>query len=174
MQMPQTTTSRQTRLNASKQRLQKSVINNFLPRFGHAAEVLYSSDVQGVPSFVDEKRLLELGLSELPYDKLPDILAYSKKKNWLYFIKTVRSENPITEQSLQIFEQLTEHCTADIVYVSAFLSRWAFRKFACDIAWNTQVWTADAPEHTVHFAANESPERMFVHPPAQERRNMPL
>ncbi|MDE5070124.1 MAG: BsuBI/PstI family type II restriction endonuclease, partial [Trichodesmium sp. St4_bin8_1] len=26
-----------------------------------------------------------------------------------------------------------------------------FRKFAVDIAWETEVWIADAPDHIIHF-----------------------
>ncbi|MBT3286230.1 MAG: restriction endonuclease, partial [Victivallales bacterium] len=37
------------------------------------------------------------------------------------------------------------------VYVTAFLDRATFRKFAPEIAWETEVWIAEAPDHMVHF-----------------------
>jgi type II restriction enzyme len=131
--------------------LQKAVIEDFLPRFGHSAEVLYVGDTQDKLLFVEEKRLSELGFFELSHEKLPDVLAYSKDKNWLFLIESVHSANPITELRKRTLEQLSKACTADIVYVSAFLTRVAFRKFARDIAWETEVWIAESPDHLVHF-----------------------
>lgn len=48
-------------------------------------------------------------------------------------------------------EKLTKNCKADIVYVTAFLDRPKFRKFMAEIAWETEVWIADNPDHMVHF-----------------------
>jgi hypothetical protein len=42
-------------------------------------------------------------------------------------------------------------CPAQRVYVTAFFSRGDFRKYAADIAWETEVWLAEAPDHMVHF-----------------------
>jgi len=49
------------------------------------------------------------------------------------------------------FEEVTASCKADIVYATAFANRAAYRKFANDIAWETEVWIADNPEHMIHF-----------------------
>jgi adenine-specific DNA-methyltransferase len=38
-----------------------------------------------------------------------------------------------------------------LVYVTAFPDRAEFRKNAADIAWETEVWIADNPDHLVHF-----------------------
>jgi hypothetical protein len=46
---------------------------------------------------------------------------------------------------------LTKTCTADVILITAFLDRDTYRKFAKDIAWETEVWIADAPEHMIHF-----------------------
>ena len=131
--------------------LQKVVIEDFLPRFGRAAEVLYVGDTQDKFLFVEEERLLALGFFELSHDKLPDVLAYSEEKNWLFLIEAVHSANPITEMRKRTLEQLSKTCSADIVFVSAFLTRAAFRKFAREIAWETEVWIAEAPDHLIHF-----------------------
>jgi type II restriction enzyme len=131
--------------------LQKAVIEEFLPRFGYGAEVLYVGDTQDKLMFLEQDRLRDLGFFKLANDKLPDVLAYSRKKNWLYLIEAVHSANPVTELRKRTLEQLAKQCTADIVYVSAFLTRASFRKFAKDIAWETEVWIAESPEHLVHF-----------------------
>jgi type II restriction enzyme len=132
-------------------RLQKAIIEDFLPRFGHSSKVLYVGDTQDKLLFMEEKQLIDLGFFELSHDKLPDVLAYSKEKNWLFLVEAVHSANPISELRKRTLEQLTKTCSADIVYVSAFLTRVAFRKFARDIAWETEVWIAESPDHLVHF-----------------------
>jgi type II restriction enzyme len=48
-------------------------------------------------------------------------------------------------------KKLTENCTADIIYVTAFLNRSEFKKWIAEIAWETEVWIADNPDHLVHF-----------------------
>jgi hypothetical protein len=37
------------------------------------------------------------------------------------------------------------------VFVTAFLDRQAMREYLPDIAWETEVWVADAPSHLIHF-----------------------
>ena len=49
------------------------------------------------------------------------------------------------------FEKLTKDCKADTVYVTAFSNRDKFRGKAQDIAWETEVWIADNPDHLIHF-----------------------
>jgi hypothetical protein len=88
---------------------------------------------------------------EIAHDKLPDVLAFSPTKNWLYLIEAVHSANPIDPMRKRTLEQLTKNCSADIVYITAFLTRDAFKKFAADIAWETEVWITDDPDHMIHF-----------------------
>jgi hypothetical protein len=37
------------------------------------------------------------------------------------------------------------------VYLSVFPSFVEFKKHAASIAWDTEVWIAEVPEHIVHF-----------------------
>jgi hypothetical protein len=131
--------------------LQKAVIEVFLPRFGHGAEILYVGDTQEKLMFLEEARLRELGFFELSHDKLPDVIAYSLEKNWLFLIEAVHSANPMTELRKRTLDRLCEKCTADIVYISAFLTRVSFRKFSKEIAWETEAWISESPDHLVHF-----------------------
>jgi len=144
--------------------LQKKIIEDFLPNFGDGAEVLYVGDTEEKLLFLNEKRLKELGFFELAHDKLPDVLAYSSTKNWLFVIEAVHSANPISELRKRTLESLTAGCTADIVYVTAFLTRDSFRRFAREIAWETEVWIAEAPEHLIHFNGDK-----FLGPHIQKR-----
>jgi len=131
--------------------LQKAVIEQFLPRYGHGAAVLYVGDTAKKFLVRDERRLRTLKFFELEHGELPDILAYSEAKNWLYLIEAVHSSGPISPLRLVELQRLAKDCTAELVFVTAFLNRDTFRKFAPDIAWETEVWIADAPDHLVHF-----------------------
>jgi type II restriction enzyme len=131
--------------------LQKDIIEKFLPIYGYGAEVLYVGDTAKKYLHLDEARLTELKFFELAHDKLPDVVAYSSKKNWLYLIEAVTTANPIDELRRRTLAKLTASCTADVIYITAFPNRTTYRKFAKDIAWETEVWIADAPEHMIHF-----------------------
>lgn len=41
--------------------------------------------------------------------------------------------------------------TAGLVYVTAFPDRRVMGKYLAEISWETEVWTADAPTHLIHF-----------------------
>ena len=57
----------------------------------------------------------------------------------------------------RVFElkKMLKDCKAELIFVTAFTSRNDFRKWILDIAWETEVWTADNPEHMVHFNGNK-------------------
>ena len=131
--------------------LQKVIIEDFLPRYGYGAEVLYVGDSANKFLHLEKERLEELQFFELSYGELPDIVAYSEQRNWLYLIEAVHSSGSISSVRLVELKKLTEQCTADIIFVTAFLERKTFRQFAPDIAWETEVWIAETPDHLIHF-----------------------
>ncbi len=131
--------------------LQKAIIEEFLPRYGFGAEVYYVGDTSDKYLYLEKEKLEALNFFEISHEELPDVIAYSKQKNWIYLIEAVHSTGPISELRLIQLQKLTEKCTADIVYVTAFLNRKKFRQFMADIAWETEVWIADNPDRLVHF-----------------------
>lgn len=131
--------------------LQKLIIEEFLPRYGKGCQVLYFGDTANKLLHIEENQLKALNFFELSHDKLPDVITYSPQKNWLYLIEAVHSSGPISETRLLELKKLTTKCTADIVYVTAFLNRAEFRKWVAEIAWETEVWIADNPDHLIHF-----------------------
>lgn len=131
--------------------LQKAIIEDFLPRYGYDAEVLYVGDTADKYLHLEKEHLEALNFFEISHEELPDVIAYSKSKNWLYLIEAVHSSGPISEIRLLQLQKLTEKCSAEIVYVTTFLTRPKFRQFMVDIAWETEVWIADNPDHLVHF-----------------------
>ncbi len=132
-------------------KLQKAIIEEFLPRYGYGSKILYVGDTAEKHLHLDKDGLNEVNFFEISRSELPDIIAYSKDKNWLYLIEAVHSSGAISETKLIQFKKLTKACKADIIYVTAFLNRKAFRKFIAEIAWETEVWIADNPDHLIHF-----------------------
>ena len=103
--------------------LQKNIIESFLAVFGFGAEVLYVGDTANKSLFVDEERLAELKFFKLAHDKLPDVIAYSKARNWVYLVEAVTTANPITELRRRTLAALTSDCTADVIFITAFPDR---------------------------------------------------
>lgn len=131
--------------------LQKLIIEEFLPRYGQNCHVLYVGDTAKKMLHLDKDTLKALNFFELAHDQLPDIVAYDSKKNWLYLIEAVHSSGPISEIRMLELKKLTHECKADIIFFTAFLNRNEFRKWVADIAWESEVWIADNPDHLIHF-----------------------
>ncbi len=131
--------------------LQRQIIEEFLPRYGFDAEVLYVGDAANKFLLNDEVGLKRLGMLEMAHGELPDIVAFSRAKNWVYLIEAVHSSGPMSPLRVEALKNLLHRCTAAPVFLSAFLDRETFRRFAPDIAWETEVWIAESPDHLVHF-----------------------
>lgn len=133
--------------------LQKAIVEEFLPRFGFGAIVLYIGDTENKFLHVEKEFLEEIHFFNLSHEELPDVIAYSRDKNLLYLIEAYHSTGEWNEVRLKrIQEKLTEAgCTATPVYFTAFENKAVFRKKVKDIAWETDVWIADNPDHLIHF-----------------------
>ena len=133
--------------------LQKAIIEKFLPLFGFGAEVLYVGDTKEKFLHMEEKVLKEIRFFVLEHDELPDVVAYSHEKNLLYLIEAYHSTGEWNEIRVRkVKRKLKESgCTADVVFFTAFETKNAFKQKAKDIAWETEVWIAESPEHLVHF-----------------------
>ena len=132
-------------------KLQRAIIQEFLPKFGFGAEILYLGDTTDKYLIREEKKLNEIGFFVLEHDELPDVIAYSKEKNLLFIIEAVHSYGQMGELRVMKIKEKLKNCKAEIVIVSAFEDKKKFRKYSDDIAWESEVWIAEAPDHMVHF-----------------------
>lgn len=131
--------------------LQKAIIVEFLPRFGSGCAVLYIGDTSNKTLHIELEELKKLNFFEISHDELPDIIAYSEKNNWLYLIEAVHSSGPMSETRVLELKAMLKDCKAELIFVTGFLTRHDFRKWMLDVAWETEVWIADNPDHLVHF-----------------------
>jgi type II restriction enzyme len=132
-------------------RLQVAVIEEFGPRFAPGALVLYVGDTAKKHVVFQKEQIAELNIPITEHDELPDIVLYWPDKNWLFLIEAVTSHGPVSPKRHQELESMLAGCTADRIYVTGFLAMSDFRKFAADIAWETEVWIAENPDHLIHF-----------------------
>ncbi len=135
----------------SQDALQKAVIEEFAPRFAPGANVLYLGDTAKKDLHVDQQHLLEVGLPLTEHNKLPDIVLHDRGRNRLFLIEAVTSHGPVDRKRLAEFETLLESCSSQPVFVSAFPDFNEFRKHMTSIAWETDVWLAEVPDHVIHF-----------------------
>lgn len=133
--------------------LQKAIIESFLPIYGFNAVVLYVGDTANKFLHLDQEALEQLKFFVLEHEELPDVVAYSAEKNLLYLIEAYHSTGEWSEVRVRKVKRKLEEsgCTANVVFFTAFENKNVFRQKAKDIAWETEVWIADAPEHLVHF-----------------------
>lgn len=130
--------------------LQKKIVEDFLTVFGMGAEVLYIGDSIDKYLHRDIKALQKLHIT-LEHGKLPDIVAYSSEKNLLFLIEAYHTSNPMNSERVSSLKELVANCEANIVYVTAFLNKTEGLKHLKEIAWETEVWFANEPEHMLHL-----------------------
>lgn len=131
--------------------LQREIIEEFLPKFGQGCEVLYVGDAGDRFLLRNDAALRELGFFELSHDSLPDVVAYNAEKNWLFLIEAFFTSGPMSEERVLELKKELKNCTADLIFITAFTSKSDFKKNVAEIAWESEVWTADNPDHMIHF-----------------------
>lgn len=131
--------------------LQKAIIEDFAPIFAQGAEVLYVGDTDNKDLIKNKEKLSVLGINMHEHTKLPDVVLYRADKNWIYFVESVTSVGPINDKRIIEIGEMTQECKSGKIYVTAFLDKETFRKFAHDIAFETEVWIANRPEHMIHY-----------------------
>lgn len=129
----------------------KAIIEEFLPRYGYTPGVLYVGDAETRTIIKDDGTLKEIGFFELNDGELPDVVAYSPSKNWLYLIEAVTSSGPISYSRREKFKLLLKDCKAELIFVTSFPDRQTMRRHLDDLAWETEVWLSSDPDHLVHL-----------------------
>ena len=73
-----------------------------------------------------------LALASLSTDKLPDVVLYEETKNWLFLVEAVTTHGPVSPKRHAEIESMLMNCPAERVYVTAFLDKGDFRKYAAE------------------------------------------
>ncbi len=129
----------------------KATIEEFCPRFSPGAMVLYVGDTENKFVHLEVAALAEIGVVLPRAAMIPDLIVSMPDRNWLLLIEAVTSAGPVDGKRRMELKSLFAGSTAGLVFVTAFATRTAFQRFASRIAWETEVWIADDPEHMIHF-----------------------
>jgi len=133
-----------------KYRLIEAVRKGVLPQQVPDAEVLAdSSDFQ------------RFGLSGGSLSLLPDIVAFSKHHNTLFFIHADPS-SAIDKQRVQELERWSSAATCQMAVVAAFASRRGYAASAVELAASTYIWFADEPKHFLFISGSPETSAQFI------------
>jgi hypothetical protein len=129
----------------------KAIIEQFCPAFTPGGVVLYIGDTENKFVHLETASLSALGLSLKSAAKIPDVIVYDSKRNWLLLIEAVTSAGFVDGKRRKELKDLFSGCKAGLVFVTAFETRRAMQTFASQIAWESEVWIAEDPDHMIHF-----------------------
>ena len=132
-------------------KLIKSMVEEFCPRFAPGGQVLYIGDADSKTSNYNKELLSSLGINLDMHGKMPDLVVYQRDKNWLFLMEAVTTHGPVNPLRKKNLESLFGGSQAGIVYVSCFPNRQVLRSHLVDIAWETEVWLESDPTHMIHF-----------------------
>lgn len=129
----------------------RAIIADFAPRFAPGSVLVYAGDTGEKWGYFDAALLAGLGVDVDSHGKMPDVVLHFVEKNWLLLVESVTSHGPVDGKRHAELAKLFAGSTAGLVYVTAFPNRSIMGRYLPEIAWETEVWVADAPSHLIHF-----------------------
>lgn len=129
----------------------RAIIEDFGPRFAPGSTLVYAGDTGDKWGYFDAPLLAGLGVDVDSHGKMPDVLLHFTQKNWLLLVESVTSHGPVDGKRHAELAKLFANSKAGLVYVTAFPNRSIMARYLGEIAWETEVWVADAPSHLIHF-----------------------
>jgi hypothetical protein len=129
----------------------RAIIEDFAPRFAPGSVLVYAGDTGDKCGYFDAPLLAGLGVDVDSHGKMPDVMLHYTAKDWLLLIESVTIHGPLDGKRHAELAKLFAKSTAGLVYVTAFPSRAVMGRYLSEIAWETEVWVADAPSHLIHF-----------------------
>jgi len=129
----------------------RAIIEDFAPRFAPGSVLVYAGDTGDKWCYFDAPLLSELGVEVDSHGKMPDVILHYTEKNWLLLVESVTSHGPVDGKRHDELANLFAGSNAGLVYVTAFPNRAIMGRYLSEIAWETEVWVADAPSHLIHF-----------------------
>lgn len=131
--------------------LQAKIIKEFRKRFCPNTEVLYVGDAARKMLYINEKLLTELKIPITKHDKLPDVVLYDKNEHHIFLIEAVTAHGPLSPKRQIELEEVLKPSNPVRIYVSAFPDFHEFKRHIDNIAWETEVWIENNPDHMIHF-----------------------
>lgn len=129
----------------------RQIVEVFGPHHAPGGRLLYAGDTGDKWGFYEATAFKALGIDVNSHGKMPDVVIHFTEKNWLLLCEAVTSHGPVDGKRQQELKNLFAGSTAPLVYITAFPDRATMSRYLTDIAWETEVWCAEAPTHLIHF-----------------------
>ncbi len=134
-------------------KLQIKILKHLIPLISDAEpELLYIGDTADRFLVKNDERLKEIGIDIFSETAaLPDIVLYDSKHSRILFIEAFYSGGAFT---IDRVNALKKHCHCkegtEVAFITAFDTTSKMLKAYKDVAWDTEMWTADEPTHLTH------------------------
>ncbi|MCY3585406.1 MAG: BsuBI/PstI family type II restriction endonuclease [Acidimicrobiaceae bacterium] len=129
----------------------RQIVHEFCSRFTPGGAVWYIGDADAKFAVYDAESFTRAGIRVPHHGKMPDVIVEHGDETWLVVVEAVTSHGPIDPKRRAELDQLLRSPRLELVYVTAFEDRATFRQYVADIAWETEVWIAEEPDHLIHF-----------------------
>lgn len=129
----------------------RAVVEDFAPRFAPGSVLVYVGDTGEKWGYFDAVVLADLGVDVKSHGKMPDVVLLDSARGWLLLVESVTSHGPVDGKRHGELAGLFAASRAGLVYVTVFPNRAVMSRYLAEIAWETEVWVADAPSHLIHF-----------------------
>lgn len=74
-----------------------------------------------------------------------------KTRAGFFLIEAVTSHGPMSNTRVLQLKDIFSSCPLGKIFVTAFPSLAEFKKHIGSIAWETEVWIAEIPDHLIHY-----------------------
>lgn len=134
-------------------KLIKAIIEEFCPRFIPSAHILFIGDTNKAEGTVNPEMLKSLSLEIKERGKEPDLIVWDPIRKWVFLIEACSSHGPVDVMRKAELEHLFG-TRKDLIFVTCFPNRDVMRKYLGTLAWETECWCADTPDHMIHLNGN--------------------
>ena len=141
--------------------LVQSILESMLPKFAGGSQVLAMDTADGLKFFRRKKsadccKQLEALISAQEKTAgntpiYPDVIAYDCNKNWLFLIEACNSEGIFDDERKTKLQELLSPVFPNLIFITCFNSRTSMKTWLPDLAWETEVWVRDNPDHMIHL-----------------------
>ena len=122
-----------------------------LPRFAPGSEIAFIDDTDHKHGVIDSTLLDRLGITIQARAKAPDVIAWDSNHQWLFLMEAASSHGPVDVTRKNELHELFAGQWDKVVLVSCFPTRKIMQKYLALIAWETEAWCEDTPDHMMHF-----------------------
>ena len=129
----------------------KAMVEEFCPRYTPGGEVVYIDDTDKKQDRSNHPVLDRFGITIPEHGKAPDLIVWMEDKEWLFLMEACSTHGPIDVLRKRDLHHLFEGAGDRLIFVSCFPDRAVLRKYLADLAWETEVWVADDPDHMIHL-----------------------